>query len=115
LESILNINITGHKTGACVENPDAVSSASKTGSKAQAAVEQSGSGMVDSASVSLSSGARKLLELEANASQPGQTTASDFNAEHVAAVRHAIANGDYHINTAKIRDALLAEARELLK
>jgi negative regulator of flagellin synthesis FlgM len=65
---------------------------------------------VSSTSVSLSDTSSKLQALEAEALQ-----SSGFDAARVAAVKQAIREGKFQINTQLIADKLIETARDLLK
>ncbi len=65
---------------------------------------------VSSTSVSLSDTSSKLQALEAEAFQ-----SSGFDAARVAAVKQAIREGKFQINTQLIADKLIETARDLLK
>lgn len=59
-----------------------------------------------SSEVALSSTARHLQQVQA-------TSTHDVNVSRVEALRNAVANGTYEINSHRIADGLLASTREL--
>ncbi|MYZ44900.1 flagellar biosynthesis anti-sigma factor FlgM [Schauerella aestuarii] len=60
-----------------------------------------------SAQVALSAASRRMLAL--------QDGSNDIDVERVAAIRDAIASGQFKIDTSRIADGLIATARDLLK
>ncbi|WP_198972592.1 flagellar biosynthesis anti-sigma factor FlgM [Xylophilus sp. ASV27] len=81
-------------------------------SAAPAAASPAAAAAAPAATVTVSSLARAM---ESTAIAGSSAATPDFNAEKVAQVRAAIADGSYKVNAGAIADRLLANAQQLLR